>query len=195
MGIFGTIFGAIFGGGRNVVTETVEVFRENAEKGAQRSHDYDTAALAQYAAEFHARSNRTIFDALADALNRLVRPVVTLCLLYPLFLGPTFPDYIAKVLEIWAKLPEYYWGLLALVIPFYFGGRMQVKRMEAKQAVASAAALRSLSGEWQQAAPDVAEGGDGRAASVGLVPGGGEAAPGAAQPLVERIERGGFQAG
>mgnify|MGYP000633909621 CR=1 FL=1 len=34
MGLIDRIFGMIFGGQRNVVRETIEVFRENAETGA-----------------------------------------------------------------------------------------------------------------------------------------------------------------
>lgn len=37
MGLIESIFGVVFGGNRNVVRETVEVFRENAETGAVRS--------------------------------------------------------------------------------------------------------------------------------------------------------------
>ena len=36
MGLIGTILTTIFGGGRNVVAETVGTFRENAENGAER---------------------------------------------------------------------------------------------------------------------------------------------------------------
>ncbi|HSG54927.1 MAG TPA: carboxylesterase, partial [Paracoccaceae bacterium] len=36
MAVIDTILGAVFGGGRNVLRETAEVFRENAEEGAGR---------------------------------------------------------------------------------------------------------------------------------------------------------------
>ena len=39
MGVVGRILDLVFGGGRNVVVETAEVFRQNAEKGAAREHD------------------------------------------------------------------------------------------------------------------------------------------------------------
>ena len=67
-GILGFV-GNLFGGGRNVIAETAEVFRPNAENQAQREAEYNRAALGQYSAEFHARQNRTWIDSFADALN------------------------------------------------------------------------------------------------------------------------------
>ncbi|RMD91966.1 MAG: carboxylesterase, partial [Alphaproteobacteria bacterium] len=37
MGLIDGILGALFGSGRNVVKETVEVFRENAEAAGERA--------------------------------------------------------------------------------------------------------------------------------------------------------------
>ena len=37
MGLIERIFTTVFGGERNVIRDTVEVFRENAEAGAQRA--------------------------------------------------------------------------------------------------------------------------------------------------------------
>ena len=77
MGIIGQIMSAIFGGGRNVVAETVQVFRENAENGAVRDADAKTAALTQLATEFgHARQGW--FNRFIDGLNRLPRPMLAL---------------------------------------------------------------------------------------------------------------------
>ena len=50
MGLIGQIMSVIFGDGRNAVTETLQVFRENAENGAVRDADVKSAALAQLTA-------------------------------------------------------------------------------------------------------------------------------------------------
>ena len=136
----------LFGGeSRNVVKETVEIFRPNAEANAQRVADYKTAALHQYANEFHSRTNRTWMDSLADGLNRLIRPVVTLMILFPIYATVHDPEGMAKVWVSLATLPDFYWGVVGLVLSFYFGGRMQIKALNSSTMGAAAQALTALS--------------------------------------------------
>ncbi len=71
------VLGAVFGGGRNVIAETAEVFRPNAENQAERDQEYQSAALAQFAAEF-AIERKGWFDRFIDGLNRLPRPIMAL---------------------------------------------------------------------------------------------------------------------
>lgn len=52
MGLIGNLLGIVFGGGRNAIRETVEVFRPNAEAAAVRDAAKSAAALSQFAAEF-----------------------------------------------------------------------------------------------------------------------------------------------
>ena len=52
MGMIGSLFATLLGGNRNVIRETVEVFRPNAEAEEQRLSIKEQAALAQFAAEF-----------------------------------------------------------------------------------------------------------------------------------------------
>lgn len=132
-------------GGKNAVKETIEVFRPNAEANAQRVADYKNAALHQYAAEFHARSNRNWVDSLVDALNRLIRPVVTLMVLYPLYATVYDPIQMANVWQAIATLPQGYWAVAGLVLSFYFGGRMQIKALDSSSLASSATALAALS--------------------------------------------------
>jgi len=143
MGV-GSLFAFLFGGNRNVVVETAEVFRENAEAGAQREADYRQAALTQYGQEFHRRNNRTWLDAFADALNRLIRPVLTIAALYPLVATVRDPETMSRVWNALATLPNGYWALLGIIIPFYFGGRMQTKALDASMFQSAAAAVSSL---------------------------------------------------
>ncbi len=144
----GTILGAIFGAGsgRNAIVETVGAFRPNAEAQAQREADHRSAALGQYAAEFHTRENRTWLDALADGLNRLVRPVVTIGLLAPIPMTVMDPAGMARVWLAIATLPPGYWAIVGIVLPFYFGGRMQMKALSASKWRAAAGAASALAG-------------------------------------------------
>ena len=54
MGMIEMALSMLFGGGRDVVKDTVEVFSENAEGAAERQANYRVAALGQFAAEFAA---------------------------------------------------------------------------------------------------------------------------------------------
>lgn len=154
MNMLRTIIGGLFGNGRNVVAETVGVFRPNAELSAARAATHRAAALGQYAAEFHARENRTWIDALADAINRLVRPVITLALLYPIPATIHDPEAMAKVWAAIATLPPGYWAVVGIVLPFYFGGRMQIKALNAGKWRAAAAAAIAFG---EEAAAEVAQ--------------------------------------
>ena len=73
MGVITGLMQFLFGDGRNVVAQTAEVFRENAEAGAVRAADARASSLAQFAAEF-AQPRRGVFDRVVDGLNRLPRP-------------------------------------------------------------------------------------------------------------------------
>ncbi|WP_224825613.1 holin family protein [Cognatishimia sp. MH4019] len=130
----------LFGGGRNVIAETAEVFRENAEAGAQRKADYAEAALSQYAAEFrHAR--RGGFDRFMDGLNRLPRPLMVVAT-FLLFASAMFdPIWFATRMQGLALVPEPLWWLAGTIVAFYFGGRFQIKSQEFQQSVVQSAAM------------------------------------------------------
>ena len=76
MGLIGQVLTLVFGGGRNAVRETAEVFRENAEAAGQRESDRFAAVIRQHEAEFRAR--RGWFDQMMDGINRLPRPMLAL---------------------------------------------------------------------------------------------------------------------
>lgn len=76
--------GDVLRGGKDVA----EVFVENKEHRGERRHeevladiDRDKASLRQFAAEFHARQNRTRWDSFVDGLNRLPRPLLTIVII------------------------------------------------------------------------------------------------------------------
>ncbi len=135
----------LFGTGLRAVGETVQtiggVVRENPEKAAARAHDYNVAALEQYAAEFQDRAGRTWVDAVADALNRLARPLITISVLGMLPAVVIWPERMSMALASLALLPTAYWALLTTIIAFYYGGRMQIKANDLKRDIALTAAV------------------------------------------------------
>ena len=145
MGIIEAIFGTLFGGGRNVVKETAEVFRVNAEAEADRSAAFSQAALRQFAAEFQ-HPRRGWFDRFVDGLNRVPRPAMALGVLGLMVAAMFDPIWFASRMQGIALVPEPLWWLLGAIVSFYFGARHQAKGQEFQRSVAATMA----------AAPDVA---------------------------------------
>jgi hypothetical protein len=129
MGIVGDILGVIFGGGRNTIRETVEVFRPNAEAQATRDASREAAALAQFAAEF-AVPRRGLFDRFMDGLNRLPRPMLALGTLGLFISAMADPIWFAQRMQGVALVPEPLWWLMGAIVSFYFGARHQTKAQD-----------------------------------------------------------------
>lgn len=141
MGLMNILTGGGLRGASGAVREVAEVFRPNSEAAMEREGELNKAALEQYAAEFAAQhKQRTFFDVIADGLNRLVRPVVTLCTLGVLPATIIWPEEAAIGFASLALLPTGYWAILGVIIPFYFGGRMQLKSQDFHKSIAVAAA-------------------------------------------------------
>ena len=136
MGLIGQILTLVFGGGRNVVRETAEVFRENAEGAAIREAGFRREVVRQYAAEF-ARAERGWFDRLMDAINRLPRPALALGTL-ALFMSAMFdPAWFAARMQGIALVPQPLWWLLGVIVSFYFGARHQQKSQDFQRSLAA----------------------------------------------------------
>ncbi len=139
MGLITGIMGFLFGDGRNVIADTAEVFRENAENGAVRAADAKSQSLQQFAAEFvHPR--RGLFDRLVDGLNRLPRPMLALGTIWMFIAAMRQPDEFIKGMEGLALVPEPLWWLMGAIVSFYFGGRHQAKEQDFQRAVAGTVA-------------------------------------------------------
>lgn len=140
MGLIESIVGLLFGSGRNVIRDTAEVFRENAEGAAVRENAYRSAALQQFGAEFVVeRKGR--FDRFMDGLNRVPRPALALGTL-GLFVSAMWnPVWFASRMQGIALVPEPLWWLLGAIVSFYFGARYQVKSQEFQQSIASTVML------------------------------------------------------
>lgn len=139
MGLIDGFLGALFGGGRNVIKETVEVFRENAEAGAVRDHAARTAVLKQFAAEF-AHPRKGWFDRLIDGLNRVPRPALAFGTLGLFVTAMVDPLWFASRMQGIALVPEPLWWLMGAIISFYFGARHQAKGQAFQRSIAESVA-------------------------------------------------------
>jgi len=135
MGVIDAIFALLFGGGRNAVKDTVEVFRQNAEGAAQRAALYRSAALGQFASEF-AVQRKGWFDRFMDGLNRLPRPALALGTLGLFVSAMVDPIWFASRMQGIALVPEPLWWLLGAIVSFYFGARQQLKSQEFQRSMA-----------------------------------------------------------
>ncbi len=129
MALIDTALGTIFGNGRNVVRETAEVFRENAEAAGDRATARHLAALHQFGGEFVPPA-RGRFDRLMDAINRLPRPALALGTLGLFVAAMVDPVWFAARMQGIALVPEPLWWLLGAIVSFYFGARHQAKGQE-----------------------------------------------------------------
>ncbi len=136
MGVIEAIVSLLFGGQRNLIKETVEVFRENAEAASERDARYRGAALNQFAAEF-AVERKGRFDRFMDALNRVPRPAMALGTLGLFVAAMVDPIWFAARMQGIALVPEPLWWLLGAIVSFYFGARHQVKSQEFQRSIAA----------------------------------------------------------
>jgi hypothetical protein len=135
MGVIEALIGFMFGGGRNVIRDTAEVFRANAEAAEGRDAAFRAAVLQQFAAEF-AGQRRGWFDRLIDGLNRLPRPALALGTLGLFVAAMVDPIWFAARMQGVALVPEPLWWLLGAVVSFYFGARHQAKGQEFQRSIA-----------------------------------------------------------
>ena len=135
MGLITDIFATFFGGGRNALKDTVEVFRPNAEASEVRTAAFSHAALAQFATEF-AAARRGPFDRFMDALNRLPRPAMALGTMGLFVSAMTDPVWFAARMQGVALVPDPLWWLMGAVVSFYFGARHQTKSQDFQRSVA-----------------------------------------------------------
>jgi hypothetical protein len=164
-------------GERNVLRETVEVFRPNAEAADQRKHAYSEATLAQFADEF-AKGRGGWFDRAIDGLNRVPRPAMALGTLGLFVAAMADPVWFAARMQGIALVPEPLWWLMGAIVSFYFGARHQAKSQEFQRSIAatlvraprvteSLAALRALeAGVSEPPESEVARGAEGAQATA-----------------------------
>ncbi len=140
MGLMTGLLTALFGGGRNGIAETVEVFRENAEAASARAAAYQGAALEQFGREFMVE-RKGWFDRFMDGLNRLPRPALALGTIFLMVASLVDPIWFAARMQGIALVPEPLWWLMGAIVSFYFGARHQVKGQDFQRSIAATVAL------------------------------------------------------
>jgi hypothetical protein len=136
MGLIEGLFAILFGSGRNVIGETAEVFRPNAEAQAQRYAGVQMAALAQHGAEF-ARSPEGFFDRFMNGLNRVPRPALALGTVGLFIAAMVDPIWFSARMTGLALVPDPLWWLLGAIVSFYFGARHQAKGQSHQRDIAA----------------------------------------------------------
>jgi len=140
MGLIERLLTVIFGNGRNVIADTAEVFRENAEAGAERETLVTQQVLQQFGNEFGLK-RRGLFDTLMDAINRIPRPAMALGTLGLFISAMVDPIWFSQRMQGIALVPEPLWWLLGAIVSFYFGARHQFKGQEFQRSLASTMAM------------------------------------------------------
>lgn len=134
MGMIEKLFTLVFGSGRNVLAETAEVFRENAEAGAVRGATLQAQALTQHGVEF-THPQKGGFDRFMDGVNRLPRPLMAFGILGLFVAAMVDPIWFATRMQGLALVPEPLWWLLGAIVSFYFGARHQFKGQEFQRSI------------------------------------------------------------
>ncbi|HCQ64403.1 MAG TPA: carboxylesterase [Rhodobacteraceae bacterium] len=135
MGVVGTLTGALFGNGANLIKDTAEVFMENTEAAAEREAVWRAAALSQFATEF-TRPRRGWFDRIMDGINRLPRPALAIGTLGLFVAAMVNPVWFAARMQGIQLVPEPLWWLMGAIVSFYFGARSQSKGQEFQRSLA-----------------------------------------------------------
>lgn len=135
MGLISDIGVFLFGSGRNVVAETAEVFRVNADASDARQAGMRAAAMQQFSTEFS--SPRTgLFDRMINGLNRLPRPLMAFGTIGLMVTAMTNPVWFAERMVGIALVPEPLWWLMGAIVSFYFGARYQVQGQQFQRSIA-----------------------------------------------------------
>ncbi|MCF2903779.1 holin family protein [Octadecabacter sp. CECT 8868] len=135
MGLIERVFTGIFGDGRNVIVETAEVFRENAENGAARDASVKEQAMQQFASEFTVR-RVGMFDRLMDGLNRLPRPLLAFGTIGLFIVAMVDPIWFASRMQGISLVPDPLWWLMGAIVSFYFGARHQAHSQDFQRSIA-----------------------------------------------------------
>ncbi|WP_170425134.1 holin family protein [Ruegeria arenilitoris] len=136
MGLISGVLAFLFGNDRNIVRETAEVFRENAENNAQRALATRRQAVEQFGAEFQL-GQKSRFNRFVDGLNRLPRPAMALGTLGLFVAAMVDPVWFSARMQGIALVPEPLWWLLGVIVSFYFGARHQAKVQDLQREISA----------------------------------------------------------
>jgi hypothetical protein len=116
----------------------------NREKVQDAIANEQIAAQQSLSAEYQYRGERYWFDALADGLNRLPRPLIALAICALMAWAPIDPYSFAKAMDAYALVPEWLALVFGQIVAMYFGGRMLDKWQAGKMSGVSAAAVKQF---------------------------------------------------
>ncbi|MCW1951490.1 MAG: holin family protein [Octadecabacter sp.] len=135
MGLIERVFRGVFGDGRNVIVETAQVFRENAEGAAVRQAATRQQSMQQFASEF--RVPRVgFFDRLMDGLNRLPRPLLAFGTIGLFVVAMVDPVWFSTRMQGISLVPDPLWWLMGAIVSFYFGARHQAHSQDFQRSIA-----------------------------------------------------------
>jgi hypothetical protein len=135
MGLIERIFSSVFGNGRNVIVETAQVFRENAEGAAVRQASIQTQSMQQFASEFRVQRQGG-FDRFMDALNRLPRPLLAFGTIGLFVVAMSDPVWFSTRMQGISLVPDPLWWLMGAIVSFYFGARHQAHSQDFQRSIA-----------------------------------------------------------
>ena len=135
MGLIERIFSSVFGNGRNVIVETAQVFRENAEGAAVRQASIQTQSMQQSASEFTVQRQGG-FDRFMDALNRLPRPLLAFGTIGLFVVAMSDPVWFSTRMQGISLVPDPLWWLMGAIVSFYFGARHQAHSQDFQRSIA-----------------------------------------------------------
>ncbi|AKS46221.1 Holin of 3TMs, for gene-transfer release [Octadecabacter temperatus] len=135
MGLIERIFRGVFGDGRNVIVETAQVFRENAEGAAVRQAGIKQQTMQQFASEF-AVQRVGGFDRLMDGLNRLPRPLLAFGTIGLFVVAMVDPVWFSTRMQGISLVPDPLWWLMGAIVSFYFGARHQAHSQDFQRSIA-----------------------------------------------------------
>jgi hypothetical protein len=135
MGLIERIFSSVFGNGCNVIVETAQVFRENAEGAAVRQASIQTQSMKQFVSEFTVQ-RKGGFDRFMDALNRLPRPLLAFGTIGLFVVAMSDPVWFSTRMQGISLVPDPLWWLMGAIVSFYFGARHQAHSQDFQRSIA-----------------------------------------------------------
>jgi hypothetical protein len=135
MGLIERVFSGVFGNGRNVIVETAQVFRENAEGAAARQAQIKQQSMRQFASEFTVQRTG-FFDRLMDGLNRLPRPLLAFGTIGLFVVAMVDPVWFSTRMQGISLVPDPLWWLMGAIVSFYFGARHQAHSQDFQRSIA-----------------------------------------------------------
>lgn len=135
MGLMSGLLNLFFGPRPNVIAETAEVFRVNAEASERREVGLQSGTMQQFHAEFTGDES-SWFDAIIDGVNRLPRPMLALGTIGLFVTAMVDPIWFAERMQGIGLVPEPMWWIMGAIISFYFGARHQVKGQQFQRSIA-----------------------------------------------------------